>query len=372
MVKNIFVFILGFGMLLPTSALALAPTEMQQEQSYLISDEKNTIDVFKESSPLVVSVDSIAQTADIFSLRTEEIPAGSGTGFIWDDKGHVITNFHVIQAARYSNTQIFVTTKGGKRLKAEIVGIEPRKDIAVLKVKNLKTKLKGFSEKLANSTQLQVGQKVLAIGSPFGFEQTLTKGIISALNRSMPTVSRSITIRNMIQTDASINPGNSGGPLLDSRGYLTGMNTAIISGSGSSAGIGFAVPSNTIARMADQIIKYGQVRQPGLGIYGLEPREKMLLSRYGFDLSKGFVIESVEKGSPADIAGLQGLRRHPSYGVKLGDIITHIDNTEVQTYDDLYNTLSAKDPGDVVNVKLLRNGKTIEKQVTLKVLNLTS
>ncbi len=372
MLKNLLIPILGFGLLIPTQALALDQYETQIEKSYLISDEKNTIDVFKESSPLVVSVDSIAQTADLFSFTTEEVPAGSGTGFIWDSKGHVITNFHVIQAARYSNTQIFVTTKEGERLKADIVGIEPKKDIAVLKVKNLKVKGKGFSEKIANSTKLQVGQKVLAIGSPFGFEQTLTKGIISALNRSMPTVSRSITIRNMIQTDASINPGNSGGPLLDSRGYLTGMNTAIISGSGSSAGIGFAVPSNTIARMADQIIKYGHVRQPGLGVYGLDAREKMLLSRAGFNFTTGFIIKDVEKGSPADLAGLQGLRRHPSYGIKLGDIITHIDNTQVENYDDLYNTLSAKDAGDVVKVKVLRNGKTIEKSVTLKVLNLTS
>ncbi len=351
--------------------MALSATDNITEQNFLIENEKNTIDIFKNFSPLVVSVDSVTQTASFFSYQPHEIPAGSGTGFIWDNQGHVITNFHVIQAARYSSTQIYVTTKDGKRLKAHVIGAEPKKDIAVLKVEDLKSDI-GFSKKLADSQKLQVGQKVLAIGSPFGLEQTLTTGIISALDRSMPALNSQITIRNMIQTDASINPGNSGGPLLDSRGYLTGMNTAIVSGSGTSAGVGFAVPSNTIARMVKQIIEFGEVRQPGLGVYGLELRQKMILARYGINSEKGFIVDHVAPGSPADLAGIKGLKQHPKYGIKLGDIITHIDNVEVNNFDDLYNTLSLKSPGDTVKVKINRGGKTLIKDITLKVLNYTT
>ena len=328
-----------------SNALALDQGAAQKEAEFLIENEKNTVEIFKQASPLVVSVDSTRMTADFFRMNFQEVPAGSGTGFIWDDKGHIVTNFHVIQGALSRASQIWVTTKDGQRLEAQLVGSEPKKDIAVLKVKKLNPELKGFSKRLAQSDQLQVGQKVLAIGNPFGFEQTLTTGIVSALDRSMPTINQSITIRNMIQTDASINPGNSGGPLLDSRGYLTGMNTAIISGSGSSAGIGFAVPSNTIARMADQIIRYGQVRQPGLGITGLVGYRKSLLARYGIELPEGVVIEEVQAGSPADRAGLRGLIYHPRHGVKLGDVITHIDKEKVRNFDDLYNILSEKKTG---------------------------
>lgn len=372
MQKEISLFFLSLCFLIPWPSYAQDLSPLEKEKSFLIEDEKNTIDIFKTSSPFVVSVDSVARTSNFFSYQTHEVPAGSGTGFIWDDKGHVITNFHVIQAATMSPTKIFVTTKDGKRLQAEIIGAEPRKDIAVLKVKGLSPKHKGFAKKLADSTALQVGQKVLAIGNPFGFEQTLTTGIISALDRSMPAMNSQITIRNMIQTDASINPGNSGGPLLDSRGYLTGMNTAIISGSGSSAGIGFAVPSNTIARMAEQIIKFGHVKQPGLGIYGIEAREKMILARYGVPVDKGVIIDHVEPGSPAALAGIKGLKQHPRYGITLGDIITHVDETEVNNFDDLYNILSQKNPNDVVEVKLKRKGKTFTKKITLKILKITS
>ena len=198
--------------------------------NFLLDDEKNTISVFSQSSEFVLSVHSTKLTTDFFSWDTTEIPRGSGTGFLWDNKGHVITNYHVIRGAN----KLSVTTKDGKTYRAEVVGGEPRKDIAVLLVKKL-TGRQGFSQRISNSKALQVGQKVLAIGSPFGFEQTLTTGIISALNRTMPSLMPSVTIRNMVQTDASINPGNSGGPLLDSRGFLIGMNTAIISASGSSS-----------------------------------------------------------------------------------------------------------------------------------------
>lgn len=340
------------------------------EKFHFIESEKNTIQVFKKASPLVVSVDSTRIAADFFSMNYHEIPAGSGSGFIWDNKGHIITNFHVIQdAIQRSSSQISITTKDNQELKAKIIGFEPRKDIAVLKVNGLKLNAKGFKNNLANSKILQVGQKVLAIGNPFGFEQTLTQGVVSALDRSMPSVFSSVTIRNMIQTDASINPGNSGGPLLNSQGQLIGMNTSIISQSGSSAGIGFAVPSNTIHRIVNQIIKHGRVIQPGIGITRLDTMRTKMLKRYGYNIEKGVVIESVIPNSPAEQAGLKGLQYSRSNGVKLGDIITWIDNKEIQNYDDLYNILSEKQVGDNITLKIKRNGRTLTKELPLTALN---
>ena len=261
------IYIIFFSFTLSFSLPGLAATKNSSQQllekSWLLQDEKNTSTVFAQSSQLVVSVDSSALVrSGFFGFDVSEVPAGSGSGFIWDDKGHVVTNYHVIQSAR----KLYVTTKDGKKHEAIVVGKEPRKDIAVLRVKSLKGKFPGFSKTLADTNKLMVGQKVLAIGNPYGFEQSLTQGIVSALNRSMPSVLRQFTIRGMIQTDAAINPGNSGGPLLDSRGYLLGMNTSIISQTGSSAGLGFAVPTNTIKRIAGQIIKHGKITQPGLGI----------------------------------------------------------------------------------------------------------
>ncbi len=353
--------------------LVPAPEDyVKAEQSYFIENEKNTMDVFADASPLVVSVDSTRMSHFFFSSHEQEVPAGSGSGFVWDKEGHIITNFHVIGAALNSSSQIWVTSKDGERYKAKVVGTEPRKDIAVLKVSGMKLNSSGFSEKVADSDTMRVGQKVLAIGSPFGFEQSLTTGIVSALNRSMPSVLSTVTIRDMIQTDASINPGNSGGPLLDSRGYLAGMNTAIVSGSGSSAGIGFAVPSSAIKRIANQIIKFGEVRQPGLGIRPLSGMRKRLLGRYGYDINGGVVIESVVPGSPAARAGLRGLQEHPQLGVRIGDVITDIDQTKIENFDDLYNTLSEKKVGDRIRIKFRRMGRILTKSVKLEVLDMTS
>lgn len=345
---------------------------LKAENSYFIQNEQNTMEVFKNASPLVVSVDSTRLSNHFFSSNTEEIPTGSGSGFIWDKKGHIITNFHVIQGALNSASQIWISTNQGERFKAEVVGTEPKKDIAVLKVSGLKTKSEGFIERTARSGKLQVGQKVLAIGNPFGFEQSLTTGIVSALNRSMPSVFSAVNIRNMIQTDASINPGNSGGPLLDSRGYLVGMNTAIVSRSGSSAGIGFAVPADTIKSIATQIINFGEVRQPGLGITSLDGYRKMMLARYGYDVKDGVVIEHVNPGSPAAKAGLRGIEEHPRLGVRIGDVITAVDNVEIKNFDDLYNTLSEKKIGDLVNVKFRRMGRVLTKNIKLEVLDTRS
>lgn len=334
-----------------------------KDKALLLPSEKNTIEIFKSSSPLVVSVDSTQIASDFFSMQYKEVPAGSGTGFLWDNKGHVITNFHVIQNVS-RGSHIFITTKDGTRHKAKIVGSEPRKDIAVLKIKNFKPDTHGFSKKIADSKKLVVGQKVLAIGNPFGFDLTLTQGIISALNRSMPSLLQQYTIRGMIQTDASINPGNSGGPLINSLGELVGMNTSIISGSGSSAGIGFAVPSNTIKRIASQIIKHGEVIQPGLGITYIDGYGKNLLKRYyGYDI-KGVIINEA-KGN-AKKAGIKGLETTRNGRVVLGDIITKVDHKEVDDIDDLYNILSEHNVGDSVNVGIKRQGKFLTKMVVLQ------
>ena len=359
-----FVFVFAYA----TSAQSF----FEKENKFLIESEKNTIEVFKQSSPLVVSVDSTMKKHDFFSMSTREIPTGSGSGFIWDNQGHIVTNYHVIQGAQNFSRKIWVRTKDGKKILAKIVGSEPGKDIAVLKVDKNQLSQLGFESKVADSNKLQVGQKVLAIGNPFGFDQTLTTGIVSALKRSMPAVNSNITIRNMIQTDASINPGNSGGPLLDSRGYLIGMNTAIISGSGSSAGIGFAVPSNTIARLTKQIIKYGQIQKPGIGITGLSQYQKLNLVNYGYDINEGAVIASVIKGSPADKAGLIGIKPRGRRGVLMGDIIIKLDNEKISDFDDLYNLLSEKDIGDQVKLTINRHGKIIHKRVSLDVINFQS
>ncbi len=345
---------------------------VKAEKAYLIENEKNTIEIFKEASPLVVSVDSTRMAQHIFSSHSEEIPAGSGSGFIWDDQGHIITNFHVVQGALNNSSQIWVSNNKGERFKASIVGTEARKDIAVLKVSGLPKDLKGFKDKVARSSEMQVGQKVLAIGNPFGFEHTLTTGIISAKDRSMPSVFSAVSIRNMIQTDASINPGNSGGPLLDSRGYLLGMNTAIVSSSGASAGIGFAVPSNTVKRIANQLIEFGEVKQAGLGIHSLNGYRKMMLARYGYEVTDGVVIESVLPDSPAAKAGLRGIEEHPRTGVRIGDVITAINDSKIKNFDDLYNILSEKKEGDVVKVEYRRMGRILTKEVKLATIDLHS
>jgi S1-C subfamily serine protease len=349
-------------------AFDLSP--LKTEKIELLDSEKNTIEVFKDSSSLVVSVDSTRVAADFFNMNYQEVPTGSGSGFIWDEKGHVITNFHVIQNALATGSHITITTKDNIEYKAKIIGSEPRKDIAVLELKNYKsTDQKGFKYKIANSKNLQVGQKVLAIGNPFGFEQTLTQGIVSAVDRSMPSIMPSVTIRDMIQTDASINPGNSGGPLIDSRGQLLGMNTAIISGSGSSAGIGFAVPSNTIHRIVNQIIEHGKVIQPGIGIVPLDNYRTKLLSRYGYSFDSGVIIESVTPNTPAAQAGLMGLEFNKRKGLILGDIITEIDNKKIKDFDDLYNLLSEKNVGEKVKIKIKRKNKILSKEISLQELN---
>jgi S1-C subfamily serine protease len=269
----------------------------------------------------------------------------------------------VIESAT-SNT-VKITLKDGRTLEAKIIGKEPRRDIALLKVKVTKNLPAGFSSILADSSKLQVGQKTIAIGNPFELSHTLTTGVVSALGRNVPSPIQGIMNREMIQTDAAINPGNSGGPLMDSRGYLIGMNTSIYSQSGSSAGVGFAVPVNTIKRIVEQIIKFGKVSQPALGIEYLPEVYYRLLGLQGLD---GIMIKRVREGGGAEKAGLRGMKFHENEA-ELGDLITSVDGKPVKDIDDLFSVLETKNPGDAVKVEYLRRKTKKTTTVILEDIN---
>ncbi len=316
----------------------------------LIEDERNTIDIFRAAAPATVFVTQTQVVVDYWNRRTMEVPAGSGTGFLWDESGHVVTNFHVVNGGK----SYTVTLYDQSEWPATLVGGDPRKDVAVLRIEAPKDRL--VSVRLpAADYQLEVGQKAIAIGNPFGLDHTLTTGVVSALDREMVGFGN-VTIRGMVQTDASINPGNSGGPLLDSAGRLVGMNTMIYSKSGSSAGIGFAVPVATVRRVVDQIIEKGRVEQVGIGVSVLDDQTA---ARVGV---RGVVIREVTPDSPAAKAGLQGLARTRG-GLRLGDVITRIDSAPIADFDDLYSALDTRQPGDEITVTYRREG--VERQVKL-------
>jgi S1-C subfamily serine protease len=323
-----------------------------QTQGQLTEDERNTIEVVKRTQNSVVFITNIQLVRDFFFSSEEAVPRGSGSGFVWDDKGHIVTNYHVIEDGDIFN----VTLPSQEQRRARLVGKEPNKDIAVLRIEG---NLSGLFPVVAGSSRdLQVGQKVIAIGNPFGFDHTVTKGIVSALGRNMPGAG-GVTIRDMIQTDASINPGNSGGPLLDSNGRLIGMNTMIISPSGSSSGIGFAVPVDTINKIVPEIIRYGKVLRPGLGV-------SLMSDPYARRIGvEGVVILELAGGSEADRAGLKGLSRDRYGRLFVRDVIVGIDATKVKSYDDLYSALDNHKIGDTVTLTVAREGKERKVRLTL-------
>lgn len=338
----------------PPPTIATAPPPSSNE-SLVTEDEKNTVEIFRLAAPSTVFVTQKRVLIDFYG-GAAEVPSGSGSGFVWDEHGHVVTNFHVIQKAQ----AVTVTLHDHQTYDTEVVGVEPRKDIAVLKIKDPPKGLVPIHRR-PNHESLEVGQKTIAIGNPFGLDHTLTTGVISALGREVQGIG-GVTIRNMVQTDAAINPGNSGGPLLDSRGRLIGMNTMIFSRSGGSAGIGFAVPSAFILRVVPQLIKTGRAEQVGLGI-NIDPAQR-LERRAGI---RGVVVLSVVPNSPAGKAGLQGISQSRS-GISLGDVIVGIDDEKVEDYDDLYNALDKRRAGDTVSVSVQRQGKLVKLQVPLIVL----
>jgi S1-C subfamily serine protease len=306
-------------------------------------DERNTIGIFRALAPSTVFVTQIRLVVD-FLGDAQEVPAGSGSGFVWDEDGHVVTNFHVVQGAR----SLTVTFQNQKTFDATVVGVEPRKDIAVLKVGAPRDLLKPVS--VPQHVSLEVGQKAIAIGNPFGLDHTLTTGVISALGRQVQGIG-GVTIRDMIQTDTAINPGNSGGPLLDSSGQLIGMNTMIYSKSGAYAGIGFAVPATTIARVVPQIIAKGHAEQLGFQIK-IDPLGR-LERRFAI---RGVVVLSVPPGGDAERAGMKGITQTDE-GLVLGDVIVGVNDDKVDDFDDLYNLLDQRHPGDRVNVKIRRRNE---------------
>jgi S1-C subfamily serine protease len=319
----------------------------------LAADERATIDLFRAVSPSVVYITTL--TRDIFSLNLFEIPQGAGSGFIWDQDGHIITNFHVIQGASAAR----VTLADHSVWDAQLVGIAPDQDLAVLYIAAPQSRMPPIA--VGTSADLLVGQKAFAIGNPFGLDQTLTTGAISALGREITAVTGR-TIAGMIQTDAAINPGNSGGPLLDSSGRLIGVNTAIYSPSGGSAGIGFAVPVDTVNRVVPQLIRHGRVIRPGLGV---SLADDTTARRLGL---KGALIIQVGKGSAAEAAGLRGTRRDANGRILLGDVIVGIAAEVVESSGDLMNILDKHAVGETVRVTIMRDEERRTVQVTLQAL----
>jgi S1-C subfamily serine protease len=316
-------------------------------------DEKSTIGLFRQVSPAVVNITAIGVQRDLFTLNLYQIPQGTGSGFVWDTKGNIITNFHVIQNAAVAQ----VTLGDQSNWKAQVVGVAADKDLAVLRIDAPAERLRPIP--LGTSKELQVGQSVFAIGNPFGLDQSLTTGVISALGREIDSVTRR-PIQGVIQTDAAINPGNSGGPLLDSAGRLIGVNTQIYSPTGASAGIGFAIPVDTVNRIVPELIRSGKIIRPGLGV---ELAEEQIARKIGIS---GVLIVDVMRGGPAAKAGIRPTRRESSGRVILGDVITAIDGKKVESPNDLFLMLENRQVGDIVTVALLRDGKTIQTKVTLE------
>jgi S1-C subfamily serine protease len=323
-----------------------------------IEDERNTVSVFEAAAPACVFVTQSQLVRNRFTLSVDQIPAGTGSGFIWDAQGHIVTNFHVVAGG----DSFAVTLWDGTSLPARLVGGDPKRDIAVLALERGKDHGRVVTPVTLPPADeaLVVGQKALAIGNPFGLDHTLTTGVISALDREVVGFG-GVSIRDMIQTDASINPGNSGGPLLDSAGRLIGMNTMIFSKSGSSAGIGFALPVSTIRRLVPQLIQYGGPRRAGLGIDVLSDS---IARRAGL---RGVIIENVAPGGPAAKAGLRGLSRTRRQ-IALGDVIVGIDDYPITNYDDLFNALDRYEPGNTVKVKVLRGGEVFAIETELALL----
>jgi S1-C subfamily serine protease len=318
----------------------------------LASDEKNTIELFNIVSPSVVYITSIEIRRNLFSLNIYEIPQGTGSGIIWDRDGRIVTNYHVIKGANH----VEVTLADHSTWKGTVIGVAPDKDIAVLQISAAPDKLRPII--IGESSNLNVGQKVFAIGNPFGLDQTMTTGIVSALGREIKSVSGR-TIQDVIQTDAAINPGNSGGPLLDSAGRLIGVNTAIYSPSGASAGIGFAVPVDILNRTVPEIIKYGKVITPGLGVSIANDR---IAKKLGV---KGVLLINIQSGSAAEKAGLRGTMRSGD-DIILGDIIESINDRSIYSFDDLRNEFDKYRVGDEVTLGIRRNDKLVTLKVSLE------
>ncbi len=337
----------------PTAASGLPRTPT--ERGPLSADEQATINLFETSRMSVVYIATTQRVVDVWTRNALQVPRGTGSGFIWDEAGHVITNNHVLQGA--SGAQVRLAD--GRSFDAELVGRSPYHDLAVLRIRvdaDAPPPLPiGISE------DLRVGQKVYAVGNPFGLDWTLTTGIVSALNRELPTDS-GLSIRDLIQTDAAINPGNSGGPLLDSAGRLIGVNTAIFSPSGAYAGIGFAVPVDTVNRVVPRLIATGRYTRPSLGIRVDSQYNAMLTQRYRIE---GVFVLAVEPGSPAANAGLQAATLDRRENLVIGDVILAVGDRRTEDLEDLFDALDRTNPGDQISLTVQRGRDQIQLPVRL-------
>lgn len=333
-------------------SVLFAQARAPAERGPLTNSEQENIRIFERTSPSVVNITTVAYQTDFFRLNVLEVPKGTGTGFFWDNTGHIVTNFHVIKDG--DSAQV---TVGQKQFKAKVVGVAPEKDLAVLRISAPSELIRPIP--IGESRNLKVGQEVYAIGNPFGLDQTLTTGIVSALGREIESVNRS-PIRNVIQTDAAINPGNSGGPLLDSSGRLIGVNTAIYSPSGAYAGIGFAIPIETVSWVVPELITKGRITRPSLGA---TLASDSINWRLGIE---GALILSVDSEGAAAKAGLLGTTRTARGDIRLGDIVIDINGHKVRDGDDLVAKVLSYKVGDTVNLTISRNGERIKKQVVLE------
>ncbi|KAG0632450.1 hypothetical protein M758_1G329600 [Ceratodon purpureus] len=320
----------------------------------LRGDELATVQLFQENTPSVVYITNLAVRRDVFTLDVMSVPQGSGSGFIWDNKGHVVTNYHVIRGA----SDLRVTLGDQSVYEADVVGYDEDKDVAVLHIDAPEDKLRPLP--VGSSYDLLVGQKVYAIGNPFGLDHTLTTGVISGLRREISSAATGRPIQDVIQTDAAINPGNSGGPLLDSSGNLIGINTAIYSPSGASSGVGFSIPVDTVSGIVDQIVKFGKVTRPVLGI-SFAPEQSV--EQLGVS---GVLVLDAPPNGPAGKAGLRPTTRD-SYGrLVLGDIITSVNGKKITNGSDLYKILDRCKVGDTVKLEVLRGDRKVGVDVTLE------
>ena len=328
-----------------------------QARGDLASSEQSAIALFREASPSVVHIRNVALRRNMWTMDVSAIQQGTGTGFLWNEDGYVVTNHHVIRGG----DRFGVTLADNTTWKAREVGSFPHSDVAVLKLEDVPPeKLRALA--IGSSSDLEVGQSVFAIGNPFGLDHTLTTGVISGLGREIRS-DTGRTIRGVIQTDAAINPGNSGGPLLDSAGRLIGMNTAIVSPSGAYAGIGFAIPVDTIQRLVPAIIRGERQTRAGLGISLLPPQIMRQIGTAGAG-----ILHTHPDGAAAQ-AGLQGTEQDNSTGsIRLGDIIVGVNEKRVRSGEELLDALDGRAPGEQVTIRFLRGGQALEANVKLQAL----
>jgi S1-C subfamily serine protease len=352
-----FVILAALLTLVVLGARTPAPVvRLPEPRGDLLPEEQRVVDMFKRASRSVVHIRTTALVRNIFSRNPTEQLAGEGTGFVWNETGYLVTNFHVVRGAE----RCFVILADSEdSFVAKVVGVDPSVDLAVLKIEPPAGGLVPLP--LGTSSDLQVGQSVFAIGNPFGYDQTLTTGVISALEREIESVIRN-PIRGVIQTDAAINPGNSGGPLLDSAGRMIGVNTMIYTPSGASAGIGFAVPVDTVSRAVPEIIRTGQGPRTSIGL-------SVAVDRWARARRiPGVVIAEVKPGGAADRAGLKAVRMLEDGRHELGDVIVGVDDRKVTTQEEFALMLLGRAPGDKVRLSILREKKVVEVEVVLDAL----